>query len=183
MIDDRDRKILDLLQRDAGQPVQDIAEQVHLSASACSRRIARLKDEGYIARTVAVLDRRKLNLTTTVYCLIKTAHHSADWLERFRAAVADISEIVEAQRLAGNLDYILKIVVSDVAHYDTIYKRRRCLVASDPQMDGLPPGTAVDVAARWRARRRSRLRLQPRPLKPRLKSSSRSRARAKKAAP
>ncbi len=123
MIDDRDRKILDLLQRDAGQPVQEIAEQVHLSASACSRRIARLKDEGYIARTVAVLDRRKLNLTTTVYCLIKTAHHSADWLERFRAAVADIPEIVEAQRLAGNLDYILKIVVSDVAHYDTIYKR------------------------------------------------------------
>ncbi len=123
MLDDRDRRILDLLQADAGLPMQDIAARVHLSASACSRRIARLKDEGYIARTVAVLDRKKLNLTTTVYCLIKTAHHSADWLDRFRAALSDIPEIVEAQRLAGNLDYILKIVVRDVAHYDTIYKR------------------------------------------------------------
>lgn len=123
MLDDRDRKILDLLQGDADLAVQAIAERVHLSPSACSRRIARLKDEGYIARTVAVLDRRKLDLTTTVYCLIKTSQHSADWLDRFRDAVSGIPEIVEAQRLAGNLDYILKIVVRDVAHYDAVYKR------------------------------------------------------------
>ena len=123
MLDDRDRKILDLLQRDSDAAVHDIAERVHLSPSACSRRIMRLKEEGYIARTVAVLDRAKLSLTTTVYCLIKTSQHSADWLDRFRAAVADIPEIVEAQRLAGNLDYILKIVVKDVAHYDAVYKR------------------------------------------------------------
>ncbi len=123
MLDDRDRKILDLLQGDADLAVQEIAARVHLSASACSRRIARLKEDGYIARSVVVLDRRKLNLSTTVYCLIKTSQHSAEWLERFRAAVAGIPEIVEAQRLAGNLDYILKIVVRDVAHYDDVYKR------------------------------------------------------------
>jgi len=123
MLDDRDRKILGLLQADAETPLNDLAERVNLSPSACSRRVARLKTEGYIARTVAVLDRRRMNVGTTVYVMIKTAHHTADWLERFRAAIQDQAEIVEAHRLAGNLDYIVKIVVGDIAHYDAIYKR------------------------------------------------------------
>lgn len=123
MLDDRDRRILDLLQRDAETPLSELAERVHLSASACSRRVQRLKDEGYITRSVAVLDRERMQVGATVFCLVKTAHHNADWLDRFRAAVGGIGEIVECHRLAGNLDYIVKIVVRDVAHYDAIYKR------------------------------------------------------------
>jgi len=123
MLDERDRKILDLLQRDAETPLSELAERVNLSPSACSRRVQRLKDEGYITRSVVVLDRARMQVGATIFCLVKTAHHNADWLERFRSAIAGIGEIVECHRLAGNLDYIIKIVVRDVAHYDAIYKR------------------------------------------------------------
>lgn len=123
MLDDRDRRILALLQDDAETPVGEIAEKVALSPSACSRRIIRLKDEGYIARQVAVLDRKKMKLPMTVFVIVKTAHHSTTWLEKFRTAVGGIPEIVEVHRLAGNFDYILKIVLPDIEHYDVIYKR------------------------------------------------------------
>ncbi len=123
MLDDRDRRILTWLQRDADMPLAELAERVHLSASACSRRVTRLKEDGYILRSVAVLDRDKMHVGGTVFVVIKTAHHTADWLERFRDALGDIAEIVEAHRLAGNLDYIVKIVVRDIGHYDAIYKR------------------------------------------------------------
>ena len=123
MLDDRDRKILNLLQADAGVPLSEIAERVSLSASACSRRITRLKEEGYIARQVAILDRGRINMPTTVYVIVKTAHHAADWLDNFRSAVTAIPEIIEVHRLTGNFDYILKIVLPNVEHYDVIYKR------------------------------------------------------------
>jgi len=123
MLDDRDRRILDLLQDDAETPVAEIAERVSLSASACSRRIARLKEEGYIARQVAILDRRKMKVPMTVFVIVKTAHHATAWLEKFRSVVKGIPEIVEVHRLAGTFDYILKIVLPDIEHYDVIYKR------------------------------------------------------------
>lgn len=123
MLDDRDRKLLALLQRDSDVSLAELSDRLHLSASACSRRIARLREEGYITRNVAVADRQRLRLGTTVFVMIKTAHHTADWLDRFRSGVIDIPEIVEVHRLAGNLDYIIKIVVMDIAHYDAIYKR------------------------------------------------------------
>lgn len=123
MLDERDRRLLAWLQRDSDMPLSELAERVHLSPSACSRRVARLKEEGYIKRSVALLDRQKMGVATTVFVMIKTAHHTADWLERFREALGDIAEIIEAHRLAGNLDYIVKIVVGDIAHYDAIYKR------------------------------------------------------------
>ena len=122
MIDDRDRRILTLLQKDSDIALADLAERVLLSASACSRRIARLKEDGYILGNIAVLDRKRMNVAATVFVMIKTAHHTADWLERFRAVIVDIPEIVEVHRVAGNLDYIVKIVARDIAHYDAIYK-------------------------------------------------------------
>jgi len=123
VLDERDRKLLELLQKDSERPLNELADRVHLSPSACSRRIARLREDGYIRRNVAVADRGKLNLGTTIFVMVKTSQHSADWLDRFRAGVTDIPEIVEVHRLAGNLDYIIKIVVRDIAHYDAIYKR------------------------------------------------------------
>lgn len=123
MLDERDRKLLDLLQHDSALSVADLADRVALSVSACSRRIQRLEAEGYIARHTVVLDRGRLGLPTTVYALIRTAHHSAEWMERFAAVIASIPEVVEAHRLTGNVDYILKIVLPRVEHYDVIYKQ------------------------------------------------------------
>src|SRR5689334_16754465 len=76
MLDERDRKILDLLQTDAGISVTDLADSVALSVSACSRRIQRLEESGHIARRIVVLDREKMGVPTTLYALIKTAHHA-----------------------------------------------------------------------------------------------------------
>lgn len=123
MLDARDRKILALLQEDAEQPVNELAERVALSGSACWRRIRKLTEEGYIQRRVAVLDRRKMKVPTTIYVQIRTSDHSAQWLETFRAMVSDIPEIVEANRLAGNVDYLLKVIVPDIEQWDGIYKR------------------------------------------------------------
>lgn len=123
MLDERDRKILSLLQADADMPIADIAEAVALSVSACSRRVTRLKEEGYILRTGAELDRAKMGLPTTVFVIVRTGSHAADWLEKFHAAVATIPEIVEVHRLTGNFDYIIKLVLPNVEHYDVVYKQ------------------------------------------------------------
>ena len=123
MLDDRDRKILDLLQADAEMAVNDIADAVALSASACSRRITRLREEGYISRSVALLDRKKAGLPTTVFVIVRTGKHEAGWLEQFHAAVSTIPEIVEVHRLTGNFDYIIKLVLPNVEHYDVIYRQ------------------------------------------------------------
>nr|CAD6412346.1 Lrp/AsnC family transcriptional regulator [Rhizobium sp. Q54] len=123
MLDERDRKILDLLQGNATLPVADVAGQVSLSPSACSRRIQRLEEAGYIRSRIAVLDRDRIGVPTTVFALIKTAHHSDDWIENFRKAISDIGEIVEAHRLTGSYDYILKVVLPRVEHYDIVYRR------------------------------------------------------------
>ena len=151
MLDERDRRILDLLQTDASISVSELAGRGALSVSACSRRIQRLEDDGYIARRIVVLDRSRMGVPSTLYALIKTAHHSDDWIEIFRKAISDIPEIVEAHRLTGNYDYILKIVLPRVEHYDVIYKqivRRVELfdVSASISMEVLKNGTAVPVA-------------------------------------
>tara|TARA_B100000378_G_scaffold185204_1_gene150134 strand:- start:847 stop:1308 length:462 start_codon:yes stop_codon:yes gene_type:complete len=123
MIDQRDRKIVELLQQNADMPVTDIADAVGLSASACWRRIKNLEETGLIARKVAIVDRRKANVGMTVFVAVRTSRHSMDWLESFRRAISDIPEIVEAYRLTGEMDYLLRLVVPDVEVYDTVYKQ------------------------------------------------------------
>ncbi|OLP61348.1 ArsR family transcriptional regulator [Xaviernesmea oryzae] len=150
MLDDRDRAILALMQEDAGLAIGVIAEKVHLSTSACSRRIQRLEEEGYIVRRVALLDRTQIGLPTTVFALVRTAHHADDWIESFRRVIADIPEIVEVHRLTGTYDYILKIVLPRVEHYDVIYKaivRRIELfeVTASISMETLKSGQALPV--------------------------------------
>ena len=123
MLDSRDMRLLTLMQMDAEISLSEMAERLHLSPSACSRRVTRLKAEGYIVGLRAQLDRKRLNLNATVFALVKTTQHTPQWLEDFRHAIQGIGEIVEAHRLAGNLDYCLKIIVSDISHYDRIYKQ------------------------------------------------------------
>ena len=84
--------------------------------------IARLREAGYVARQVAILDRRAMRVPTTVFALLRTTRHAADWLDAFRRAVAEIPEIVEVHRLTGHYDYVLKIVLPNVEHYDQVYK-------------------------------------------------------------
>lgn len=151
MLDDRDRKILELLQHDASLPVAEIAARVSLSLSACSRRIQKLEDTGYIARRIVVLDRERIGVPTTVYALVKTVHHSDEWIDSFRRAIVDIAEIVEAHRLTGHFDYILKLVLPRVEHYDVIYKqlvRRVELfdVSASISMETLKTGLALPVS-------------------------------------
>ena len=117
-----DRKILSLLQRSVTQSVAELAEQVGLSPSPCWRRIQNLEAAGVIARRVALLDRRRLNLGTVVFVRVKTNDHSRAWLEAF-AAVEAVDEVVEFYRMTGDTDYLLKIVVPDIDGYDAVYKR------------------------------------------------------------
>ena len=118
-----DKKILDCLQTDAALPVGDIAELVGLSATPCWRRIRNLEKAGIIQRRVALLDPEKLNLGITVFVALKTSQHNYEWLENFADAVSGIDEVVEFYRMSGDTDYLLRIVVPDIAGYDAVYKR------------------------------------------------------------
>ena len=122
-MDNLDRKILDLLQQDATMPIAELALALGLSNGPCWRRVKKLESEGYIARRVAILDRTKANVPTTVFVTIRTARHTLEWLKLFREAIDRIPEIIGAWRLTGQDDYLLQIVVPDVTTYDSVYKR------------------------------------------------------------
>lgn len=130
-LDAIDWGILGVLQRDASLPVHEVGDRVGLSANACWRRIKRLEDSGVIVRRVALVDAAKLGLATTVFVAIRTQRHDPAWLEAFSKGVAAIDEISECHRMAGDVDYLLKIVVRDIAHYDRIYRK---LIAAVPDL-------------------------------------------------
>lgn len=123
MLDIRDKRILEELQEDASVAVADLADTVGLSVSACWRRIKALEDHGLISRRVVLVDRRKSNVATTIFVGIRTSRHSIEWVEAFRKAISDIPEIVEAYRLTGEMDYLLRLVVPNVDVYDSVYKQ------------------------------------------------------------
>ncbi|MGX1786270.1 Lrp/AsnC family transcriptional regulator [Bosea sp. NPDC055332] len=122
-LDAFDLRILALLQEDASKPLAEIADAVGLSPTPCWRRIQKLEAEGHIRRRVALLDRDKLKAGVTVFIAVKTARHSMEWLERFHAAVHDLPEIVDFYRMSGDIDYLLKAYVCDIAAYDALYKK------------------------------------------------------------
>jgi len=122
-MDDFDRKILTCLQEDATTPVAEVAERVGLSTSPCWRRIQKLEAEGVITGRVALLDAEKLNVGVTVFVSIRTNQHNMEWAEKFCRAVAEIPEVVEFYRMSGAVDYLLRVVVPDIAAYDAVYKR------------------------------------------------------------
>jgi Lrp/AsnC family transcriptional regulator len=122
-LDAFDLRILALLQEDASKPLAEIADAVGLSPTPCWRRIQKLEAEGHIRRRVALLDRSKLKAGVTVFIAVKTARHTMEWLERFHAAVHDLPEIVDFYRMSGDIDYLLKAYVSDIAAYDALYKK------------------------------------------------------------
>ena len=122
-LDAIDRKILEVLQQDAGLQMSEVASRVGLSQTPCWRRVQRLKEAGVITRNVMLLDPRKVNVGVTAFVAIRTSTHTQDWFEHFKATVEAIPEVVEFYRMSGEIDYLLRVVVPDIAAYDAVYKR------------------------------------------------------------
>lgn len=118
-----DKKILNLLQQDCTLATSEIAERVGLTTTPCWRRIQNLERDGYIKGRFAVLDRSKLNLNVDVFIAIKTNQHSLEWLESFAEVVTAFPEVVEFYRMAGESDYLLRVVVPDIPSFDAFYKQ------------------------------------------------------------
>ena len=122
-MDRLDRKILRLLQEDSTLAVADVAKKVGLSTTPCWRRIQKLEEEGVIQRRVAVLDPVRVNTRVNVFVSIRTGSHSLEWLRRFSEVVQEFPEVVEFYRMSGDVDYLIRVVVPDIAAYDAFYKK------------------------------------------------------------
>ena len=124
-----DRKILALLQQDASHSVAEIGNLVGLSSTPCWKRIQRLESDGVIQKRVALVDQDKIGLGVTVFVSIETGDHSQEWLDRFAKEVGAMPEVMEFYRMAGDVDYMLRVVVPDIHGYDRFYKQ---LIATIP---------------------------------------------------
>ncbi|MDX2225096.1 MAG: Lrp/AsnC family transcriptional regulator [Rhodospirillaceae bacterium] len=118
-----DRKILAILQVNAGLSIAEVAARVGLSQTPAWKRIQKLEQQGVIKGRVAVLDAKKLSLGLTVFVILRTNQHDDTWLNRFARAVKDMPEITAIWRMAGDIDYLLRVVVRDMEAYDAFYKR------------------------------------------------------------
>jgi Lrp/AsnC family transcriptional regulator, cysteine-sensing transcriptional activator len=146
-----DRKILAVLQDDASLSVAEIGTRVGLSSTPCWKRIQRLEADGVIQKRVAAIDQDKLGLGVTVFVSVETEDHSEDWLRKFAEMVGAMPEVLEFYRMAGDVDYMLRVVVPDIAGYDSFYKK---LIAAVPlknvtsrfAMEKIKSTTALPIA-------------------------------------
>jgi len=122
-MDSTDRKILNLLQTDASLTVKQIAQQIALSVTPCWKRIQKLEQNGFIRARVALLDPKKVNANVTVFMAIKTDQHTSDWIARFNYEVSQLPEVMEIYRMSGEIDYLLRVVVSSIEAHDAFYKK------------------------------------------------------------
>lgn len=149
-VDNFDRAILQSLQSDCSRSLDSLAEQVNLSRNALWRRIKLLEEHGVITARVAKVDPSKIGLGLQVIILLRAADHSPDWLDAFNRAVRAMPEIVSAQRMSGDLDYVLTVHVADMKGYDRFYKRlieRVALrdISASFVMENIKDGTALPV--------------------------------------
>lgn len=128
-LDRLDREILRLLAADASMSLSEIAGKVGLTQTPCWKRIRRMEQEGIITHRVAIIDPDKIGLPVSVFVEVETADHSSEWLDRFAQVIRDMPEIVDAWRMSGDVDYLLHVVVPDIAAYDQFYRR---LIAGVP---------------------------------------------------
>ncbi|MBT8116064.1 MAG: Lrp/AsnC family transcriptional regulator [Arenicella sp.] len=151
-LDSIDINILNILQLDATTAIQALADEVGLTNNPCWRRVKRLEESGIIQRRSAVINRKLIGLGTTAFVSIRIDSHNADWLNKFADCIENMSEIVECHRMAGDVDYLLKIIIRDLEHYDDVYQR---LIASVPgltdvsatfSMEELKAGAVIDAA-------------------------------------
>ena len=128
-MDNTDLKILAILQRDASVSVAEIAARINLSQTPCWRRIQKLEEQGVIQRRVALLDPDAIGVGLSVFVEIETGDHSAEWLENFASRIMEMDEVMEVYRMAGDVDYLLRVAVGSMADYDDFYRR---LIAAFP---------------------------------------------------
>jgi Lrp/AsnC family transcriptional regulator len=124
-----DRKILAVVQQDASLSVAEIGQRVGLSSTPCWKRLQRLEADGVITKRVALIAPEKVGLGITVFVSIETGDHSNEWLKKFADVVSAMPEVMEFYRMAGDVDYMLRVVVADIAGYDGFYKK---LIATVP---------------------------------------------------
>jgi Lrp/AsnC family transcriptional regulator len=124
-----DRKILAVVQEDASLSVAEIGQRVGLSSTPCWKRLQRLEADGVITRRVALIDPEKIGLGIAVFVSIETGDHSQDWLKKFAETVSAMPEVMEFYRMAGDVDYMLRVAVHDMPDYDRFYKK---LIATVP---------------------------------------------------
>lgn len=154
-LDSTDCRILQSLQVDASQSLADIAKQVNLSPNACWHRIKHLEEEGIILKRVALLNPLKLGIGVTGFILVRAGEHSEEWFQNFAATVHSMPEIVEFYRTTGDVDYLLKLQLADIASYDESYKRlirsARCAdVSAVFSMQEISRTTAIPMGGRIR---------------------------------
>ena len=153
-LDAIDRKILTVLQEDASLSVAEIGDRVGLSSTPCWKRIQRLEADGVILRRVALVDQNKIGLGISVFVSVESADHSESWLRTFADAVSAMPEVMEFYRMAGDVDYMLRVVVADMQSYDVFYKK---LISAVPlknvtsrfAMEKIKSVTALPVPAAW----------------------------------
>ena len=117
-----DIKLLKLLQNNAELTVQELSSEVHLSTTPCWKRINQLKDNGYISKTVAIVDRKKVNSNVTAMVAVRVTDHNIERIQHLSKVIKKIPEVIECYRMSGETDYLLKVVVSDMESYDIFYK-------------------------------------------------------------
>ena len=122
-LDHTDRRILAIMQEDSSLSVAEVAARVGLSQTPCWRRIQRLRADGVITGTVSLVNPEAVGLGLTVFMAIEALDHSPDWLDRFTAAVSTMPEVLEVHRMAGDIDYLLRVAVADMAAFDAFYRK------------------------------------------------------------
>lgn len=128
-MDSTDRKILAIVQEDASLAVAEVAARVNLSQTPCWRRIQKLEESGVIQKRVALVDPQALGLDLTVFVEVQSPDHSKDWMDGFASVLSRMPEVMEVYRMAGDVDYLLRITVASMAAYDDFYQR---LIAQVP---------------------------------------------------
>lgn len=149
-LDAIDKRILALVQVDASLAIGEIAHRVGLSQTPCWKRLQRLEHTGFIKRRVAVLDQKKLGLGLTVFVSVEVGEHTPDIQAKFATDLAGMREVLDVYRMAGDVDYMLRVVVPDTASFDDFYKRLVALaplksVKSRFALEGLKSETALPI--------------------------------------
>ena len=128
-MDEIDRKLLAILQLDTTLSVAQLGERVGLSATPCWKRIQKMEQTGVITRRVALVDPDRIGMGLTVFVAVEAGDHTPEWLQRFATAVSAMPAVMEVYRMAGEVDYMLRVVVADMAEFDAFYKQ---LIAAAP---------------------------------------------------
>jgi Lrp/AsnC family transcriptional regulator len=151
-LDAIDKRILQIVQVDASLAIGEIAHKVGLSQTPCWKRLQRLEQSGFIKRRIAILDQAKLGLGLTVFVAIVVGEHAAETQAKFATDVSAMREVMDLYRMAGDVDYILRVVVPDTASFDSFYKRLTALaplksVTSRFALEGIKNETALPISS------------------------------------